>query len=122
MDISAVFTPIGLELSTQVFPTDIVYQRHETPAYDAATGDVTETITDYLIKTGVLYTERTEEGGVGETREIYFWLSHDASVFPFMPTTNDTVEYDGTIWKVVQIGPTYQSKSLIASKVTARAS
>lgn len=122
MDISAVFTPIGLELSTQVFPTDIVYRRHGTPAYDPATGEVTETITEYPIRTGVLYTERTEEGGVAETREIYFWVSHDASVFPFMPTTSDTVEYDGTIWKVVEIGPTYQSKSLIASKVTARAS
>ena len=120
MDIDAVFTPIGLRLTSQVFPTDIVYQRHGTPTYDPATGEVTETITEYPLRTGVLYTKRTEEGGVAETREIYFWVSHDASVFPFMPTTGDTVEYDGSTWKVVDIGPTYQSKSLIASKITAR--
>ncbi|MBP04326.1 MAG: hypothetical protein CMA72_06035 [Euryarchaeota archaeon] len=120
MNITSTFLPIGLELTTQVFPTDIVYRRHSVPTYDPAVGDVVETITEFPIKAGVLFTERTEEGGAAETRELNVWVSHDDSVLPFLPTTRDTVSYDGSIWKVVAVAPTYQSAGLIASKLVAR--
>ena len=120
MDIDAVFLPIGQNLTQNVFPTEIVYHRAGTKTYDPATGSVTGTDTDYPIKVGVLSRSRTEEGGPKETYEITIWVSHAAVGLPFLPTTADSFTYDGTVWKVVEIPPTYSSKSLIASKIIAR--
>ena len=120
MDIDAVFLPIGVNQIDRVFPTDIVYRRHGPPAYDPQTGDVTETIDLFPVKAGVLFSTRTEDGGAAETRDLTVWIHHDTSGLPFLPTTGDHIDYADTLWKVVEIGPTYQSKGLIASKIIAR--
>jgi len=122
MDISAVFTPVGQDLTQNVFPTDIVYHRAGAQVYDPLSGVVTGGTTDYAIKVGVLSRSRTEEGGSGEKYEISIWVTHAASGLPFLPTTADSFTYDGTVWKVVEVPPTYSSTSLIASKIIARAS
>ena len=119
MDISAVFTPVAVELIDQVFPTDIVFHQHGTKAYDPTTGTVTGTDTDHAIKAGVLSRKRVEEGGVGEQYEIAVWVQHGASGLGFLPTTEDSFSYDSMVWKVVSVDPTYSSKALIASKITA---
>ena len=120
MDIDATFLPVAVELINSVFPTDIVYTRVEPPTYDPASGEVTESTTDFNIKAGILSRGRTEEGGIGETYEIRLWIQHSASGLPHLPTTADRVAYDGTLFKVTAIDPTYSSKGLIASKITAR--
>lgn len=122
MDISAVFTPVAVELIDNVFPTDIVYHRQDSGTYDPLLGTVTSVSTDYSIKAGVLSRGRTEEGGAEETNEIRIWLHHSASGLPVLPKTGDTFTYDSLEWKVVSVDPTYSSKSLIASKITARTS
>lgn len=122
MDVSASFTPIAVELIDNVFPTDIVYHRHDSGTYDPLLGRVTSVSTDYSIKAGVLSRGRTEEGGAEETNEIRVWLHHSATGLPVLPKTGDTFTYDSLEWKVVSVDPTYSSKSLIASKITARTS
>ena len=120
MDIDAEFLPIAVELIQDVFPTPIVYHRTDGKSYDPATGDVVDVITDYAISAGVLNRGRTETGGIGETYSLYVWLDHSATGMPYLPTTSDSITYDGTKWKVTDIAPTYSSKQLIASKITAR--
>ena len=120
MDISATFTPVAVELIDRVFPTAITFHQHGTATYDPETGAVTETETDHNIRAGVLSRKRVEEGGVGETFEITVWIHHGASGLDFLPTTADSFEYDGVLWRVTQVAPTYSSASLIASKITAR--
>lgn len=122
MDISGTFLPIGQNLTQTVFPTDIVYHRHGSKAYNPLTGQVTGTDTDYPIAVGVISRSRTEEGGPNETYEITIWVTHAATGLPFLPTTADTLSYDSTVWKVKEISPTYSSATLIASKIIARAS
>ena len=120
MDIDATFMPVAVELIDTVFPTTITYERVQPPAYDPSTGDVVENVTQFDIKAGVLSRGRVEAGGVGESYELRLWIQHSASGLPHLPTTADRVEYDGTSWKVVSVDPTYSSKGLIASKLTAR--
>lgn len=120
MDIDAVFLPLAVELIQDVFPTSIVYHRTDGKSYDPATGDVVDTVTDYAISAGVLKRGRTETGGIGETYSLYVWLDHSATGLPHLPTTSDSITYDGTKWKVTDVDPTYSSKQLIASKITAR--
>ena len=120
MDISAVFTPVAVELVDSVFPTDIVYHQHGTKAYDPTTGTVTGTDTDHAIKAGVLSRKRVEEGGTAETYEISLWVHHDTSGLSFLPTTEDSLSYGGVLWRVTAVDPTYSSAALIASKITAR--
>jgi len=120
MDIDSTFLPIAVELIEEVFPTPIVYHRTDGKTYDPATGQVVETITDYAISAGILNRARVETGGVGETYSLYLWLDHSATGLPHLPTTSDSITYDGTTWKVTDIAPTYSSKQLIASKITAR--
>ena len=120
MDVSAVFTPVAVELIDQVFPTDIVFHQHGTKAYDPTTGTVAGTDTDHAIKAGVLSRKRVEEGGTAETYEISLWVHHDTSGLSFLPTTEDSLTYDGFLWRVTAVDPTYSSASLIASKITAR--
>ncbi len=120
MNIDSTFMPVAVELIQSVFPTAIVYHRSDSKAYDPTTGEVTETITDYAISAGVLSRGRTEAGGTAESYELRLWIDHSASGLPHLPTTADSITYDSTKWKVTNITPTYSSKALIASKITAR--
>ena len=120
MDIDATFMPVAIDLIDNRFPTTIIYKRDEGSSYDPATGDVTPNVVDYAISAGVLPRGRTEAGGTAETYELSLWIQHSASGLPHLPTTADRVVYDGTTWKVTDITPTYSSKGLIASKITAR--
>ena len=97
-----------------------MYERHLPPAYNPATGDVTEDIQQFTIKAGVLSRGRIETGGVGETYELRLWIHHGTSGMPDLPTTSDQVIYDSTNWKVTNVDPTYSSEGLIASRITAR--
>ena len=120
MDIDATFLPVAVELIDKVYPTDIRYLRSEAPGYNPATGEVVTNETLYLIKAGILPRARVEQGGVGETYEITLWIQHSASGLPHLPTTADRIQYDNISWYVTSIDPTYSSKGLIASKITAR--
>ena len=120
MDVSATFLPVGVELIDNVFPTDITFHQHGSTAYDPVTGVVTGADTDHAIKAGVLSRSRIEAGGPNETYEISAWIHHGATGLSFLPTTEDSFTYDGLVWRVVEIAPTYSSKSLIASKIKGR--
>ena len=120
MDIDATFLPVGVELIDNVFPTAIVYHQHGAGAYDPTTGTVTGADTDHAIKAGVLSRSRVEAGGPNGAYEIDLWIHHGASGFSFLPTTADSFTYDGLVWRIVEIAPTYSSKSLIASKIKGR--
>ena len=122
MDISSVFTPVAVELIDSVFPTDIVYHRHDSGSYSPLTGAVAAVNTDYSIKAGVLSRGRTEEGGAEEENSLRLWIHHSTTGLPVLPKTGDTITYDGILWKVTSVDPTYSSKTLIASKITARTS
>ena len=120
MEIDAVFKPVAKELIDQVFPTGIRYLRDEGGSYDPSTGEVVPNVTQYDINAGVLSRGRTEEGGAAETQELRLWIHHGTGGMPHLPTTSDRVEYLGLTWNVTVIDPTYTSKGLIASKITAR--
>ena len=76
--------------------------------------------TDLMVKAGILSRSRVEEGGPQEAYEISIWIHHGATGIGFLPTTEDTFTYDGLVWRIVEIAPTYSSKSLIASKLKGR--
>ena len=120
MDIDSTFLPVAEELVGSVFPTQITYFQNTGTSYDPSTGDVTQNIAEYKIPAGVLSRGRAEDGGVTERYELRLWLHHGRGGLPALPSTADTLEYDGTTWKVTTVEPTYSSKALIASKVTAR--
>ena len=121
MDISNTFLPVAIELIQNVFPTPVSYIRNLGSSYDPATGEVTQNTEQFNISAGVISRARVEEGGVGETYSLTLWIDHSATGMPHLPTTADSVEYDATTWKVIEVNPTYSSKSLIASKIVARA-
>lgn len=120
MNIDSTFLPVAIELIDNVFPTDLRYFRSEPPSYDPTTGEVVTNETLFLIKAGILSRGRIEAGGVAETYELRLWIQHSASGLPYLPTTSDRVQYDNISWYVTSIDPTYSSKALIASKITAR--
>ena len=121
MNIDATFRDhVAVELVDNVFGTDIVYHQHGAGAYNPMTGTVTGADTDHAIKAGVLSRSRIEAGGPNETYEISAWIHHGASGLSFLPTTADSFTYDGLVWRIVEIAPTYSSKSLIASKIKGR--
>lgn len=122
MDIVATFLPVAIELIDNVFPTAITYKRNAGSSYDPATGTVTASVTDYSINAGFLGRNRIEEGGVAETHEVRLWIHHNGDGLPYLPTTADSIVYDSTTWKVVEVDPTYSSDGLIASKIRARTS
>ena len=122
MNIDSTFLPVAEELINSVFPTAITYVQNNGSGYDPATGDVTQNIVQHFISAGILSRGRAEQGGVGETYELRLWVQHGSAGLPSLPTTSDWIEYDGVTWKVTDIDPTYSSKALIASKITARAS
>jgi hypothetical protein len=119
IDIDAAFLPLADTLINSVFPTPIVYHEKGTPTYDPLSGAVTGADVDHNINAGVLSRSRTEEGGTAEKYELLLWVEH--KTLPILPKTGDSVTYDGTRWNVVEVAPTYSSKSLIASRLTARA-
>ena len=121
MDIDATFMPVAVELIDKIFPTPITYVRSLGGNYNPATGEYDHLTEVYDIDAGVLSRGRVEEGGVGETYELRLWIHHASSTgFPFLPKNGDFIEYDSTEWKVTTVDPTYSSKALIASKITAR--
>jgi hypothetical protein len=120
MDISNTFLPVAVELIQNVFPTPITYIRNLGTSYDPSTGEVTQNTEQYDISAGVISRARVEQGGVGETYSLTLWIDHSATGMPHLPTTADSVEYDNTAWKVVEVNPTYSSTGLIASKIVAR--
>ena len=120
MNIDAVFLPVAEQLINVEFGTDIVYHQHGASVYNPVTGTVTGTDTDHAIKAGVLNRKRIEEGGTGEQYELALWVHHGATGLGFLPTTEDSLSYDGAVWRVTAVDPTYSSASLIASKITAR--
>ena len=122
MNIDAVFLPVAEQLINVEFGTDIVYHQHGASVYNPVTGTVTGTDIDHAIKAGVLSRSRVEAGGPDEKFEISVWVHHGATGLGFLPTTADSFTYDGLVWKVVEIAPTYSSKALIASKIKGRAS
>ena len=121
MNIDSTFLPVAQELIDSVFPTAITYIRNNGGSYDPSTGEVVPNTTQFSINAGILSRGRLEEGGVGESQELRLWIHHGTGGMPHLPTTSDQVEYGGLTWKVTSIDPTYSSKDLIASKVTARA-
>lgn len=120
MNIDATFLPIAVDLINE-FATPVTYIRSLGGAYDPSTGEVTASTEQYAINAGIISRSRVEEGGVGETYSLTLWIQHSSTGVPHLPTTSDSVVYDNTTWKVVNIEPTYSSKDLIASKLVARA-
>ena len=123
MDIDAVFLgPVAVEIIDNVFPTSIVYHQHTSgaSAYNPLTGIVTTTEVDHNVNAGVLSRSRKEEGGAGEVYEITIWCHHGGTGLQFLPKTGDSFTYDNTLWRVVEIAPTYSSDDLIASKIVGR--
>jgi hypothetical protein len=118
MDIDSVFLPVADLLINQTFPTQITYHEHSTGGYDPLSGVVTGGDIDHSINAGILNRSRVEGGGTAEVYELLLWVEH--KTLPILPTTADSVTYDGTRWKVTEVTPTYSSKSLIASKLKVR--
>ena len=129
MNIDAEFLPVAKELIDQVFPTAVTYHEHVdgTGSYDPATGTITDSDIDHNINAGVLSRGRdgtnsqgSVNSGTDEAYEIVIWVHHGVGGLQFLPKTSDRFTYDGTVWNVVKIEPTYSSKSLIASKIFGR--
>jgi len=121
MNIDATFLPVAVELIDNVFATAITFHQHGTSSYDPETGSVTSSETDHAISAGVLSRSRVEGGGPAETYEIDIWVHHDGNTgLDFLPTTEDTFTYDGFLWRVIEVSPTYSSAGLIASKIKGR--
>ena len=119
MNIDLTFAPVADLLINQVYATPIVYHENQAGTYDPLSGAVTNATVDHAINAGILSRSRVEDGGSNETYELLLWVEH--KTLPILPKTGDEVTYDGTTWKIVQVAPTYSSKSLIASKLTLRA-
>ena len=120
MNIDAVFLPVAEQLINGEFGTDIVYHQHGASVYNPVTGTVTGGDVDHAIKAGVLNRSRVESGGPSETYEISLWVHHGATGLSFLPTTADSLTYDSVLWRVIEVNPTYSSKTLIASKIKGR--
>ena len=120
MDVSATFLPTGIELIDNVFGTDITFHQHGAGAYNPVTGVVTGADTDHAIKAGIISRSRIEEGGSNEAYTLTAWIHHGATGLGFLPTTADTFTYDGLVWRIVEIAPTYSAATLIASKIKGR--
>ena len=78
MDITAVFTPVAVELIDNQFPTPIKYLQTENPTYSPETGQTTPNVTEYDINAGILSSGRVEQGGVAEEHEMRLWIHHGA--------------------------------------------
>jgi len=118
LNIDGSFLPVADLLINQVFATPIIYHEQLPGTYDPLTGAVVAVSTDHAINAGILSRSRVEDGGSNETYELLLWVEH--KTLPILPTTADSVTYDGTRWKVTEVAPTYSSKALIASKLKVR--
>ena len=121
MDVSATFLPAAEGLIDVEFGTAITFHRRRGGGYDPATGVVATASSDHPIKAGIISRSRIEEGGSNEAYTISLWIHHGASGLAFLPHTSDSFTYDGLVWKVVEIAPTYSAATLIASKIKGRA-
>lgn len=121
MDVTAVFTPVAVELIDRVFPSDVVFHQHGSRAYDPVSGAVVGADTDHVIKAGVLSRNRVEQGGTSEAYDISIWVHHGATGLGFLPTTADSFSYNGVVWRIVEVSPTYSGTGLIASRIKGRA-
>jgi hypothetical protein len=187
VDIDAVFLPTADSLINQVFPTPIVYHRHNLAVYDGATGEmrylpgtgsapvvadyqnaeiqcvtlagtdfdnsdagdgttslcvdstlpagtidfdnadidprdtlIVKEFTDHSINAGILNRSRADSSSGVESYALLLWVEH--KTLPLLPDTADRVTYDNTVWRVMEVAPTYSSKGLIASKLKVVAS
>ena len=120
MDMTSTFLPVAQQLIDATFPTDIIYRRNTGTTYDPATGGVVASTINTPMKAGVLNRSRTEEGGSNESWLLTIWVHHGATGLSAIPTTADEVLYDGLVWKVNKVDPTYSSTGLIASKLVCR--
>ena len=120
LDLDAIFLDVSNTLINGTFGTSIVYHRHTdtTADYDPLTGATTFTETDYDVFAGIESRNRVEEGGVGEAYELKLYL--DGNTIPFVPTTSDSLTYDGILWRVVKLEEGWSSKGVIANYVFCR--
>jgi len=121
VNVSDVFTPVAVELIDAQFGTDITFHRRRGGGYNPQTGVVTTASSDHPIKAGIISRSRIEEGGSNEAYTVSLWIHHGASGLAFLPHTSDTFTYDGLVWRVTEVAPTYSAATLIASKIKGRA-
>jgi hypothetical protein len=112
------FRGVGKDL-VELFGSNCVYSHRSTaPVYDPLSGSVVDPVATYAIKAGVEEMKRLEGGGVAETYEALMWFSH--VLLPVVPTTSDSVTYQGKTWQVVAVDPQYAGDQLIAFKLRVR--
>ena len=87
---------------------------------DPATGEVVEDVEQFNLMAGIEQIGITEEGGVGETRDIKLYIKHGTNGLPYECTTGDRIEYKGRTWKVTVVDPEFTSKDSIASCINNR--
>ena len=120
LDLDLIFGGVADTLINDTFDTPIIYIRSGGQTYDPATGSVIEQTQQFEINAGIEQISITEEGGIGETREIKLFIEHSNKGLPLDPSTGDRIEYLNRRWKVVAIDPQFVSAGLIASYITAR--
>lgn len=81
---------------------------------------VVKEFSDHPINAGILNRSRADKTGSVENYELLLWVEH--KTLPLLPDTADRITYDNTLWKVMEVSPTYSSKGLIASKLKVSAS
>ena len=120
LDLDGIFGGVADTLINQTFNTPIVYIYSKGMSYDPATGEVVENVEQFNLMAGIEQIGITEEGGVGETRDIKLYIKHGINGLPYECTTGDRIEYKGRTWKVTVVDPEFTSKDSIASYITAR--
>ena len=120
LNLDGIFGGVADTLINNTFDTPIVYFYSKGTSYDPATGDVTEVVEEYNLKAGIEQIDLTEEGGIGESREIKLYIKHGTNGLPYECTTGDRIEYKGRTWKVTVVDPQFTAKDSIASYITAR--
>ena len=120
LDLDGIFGGVANTLINQTFNTPILYIHSKGMSYDPATGEVVEDVEQFNLMAGIEQIGITEEGGVGETRDIKLYIKHGANGLPYECTTGDRIEYKGRTWKVTVVDPEFTSKDSIASYITAR--
>ena len=120
LDLDGIFGGVANTLINQTFNTPILYIHSKGMSYDPATGEVVEDVEQFNLMAGIEQIDISEEGGVGETREIKLYIKHGTNGLPYECTTGDRIEYKNRTWKVTVIDPEFTSKDSIASCITAR--
>ena len=122
LDLDGIFGGVADTLINNTFDTPILYIRSKGMSYDPVTGEVTEDVEQFNLKAGIEQIGITEEGGVGETRDIKLYIKHGLNGLPYECTTGDRIEYRGRTWKVTTVDPEFTANDSIASSIIARAS